>query len=89
MLFQCWPTVFDAGPTLKQHWVNAPCILEIDKWQWRKTEGAINWLVVFSDGLFIIFLSLVMTPVIDRGFVQYTEPPCFLLVHSTLVVMIT
>ena len=23
MLFQCWSTVFDAGPTLKQHWVNA------------------------------------------------------------------
>ena len=21
MLFQCCPTVFDAGPTLKQHWV--------------------------------------------------------------------
>ena len=25
MLFQCWPTVLDAGPTLKQHWVNVPC----------------------------------------------------------------
>ena len=23
MLFQCWSTVFDAGPALKQHWVNA------------------------------------------------------------------
>ena len=22
MLFQCWPTVFCAGPTLKQHWLN-------------------------------------------------------------------
>ena len=29
MLFQCWPTVFDAGPTLKQHWVNASCLLGI------------------------------------------------------------
>ena len=27
MLFQCWPTVFDAGPALKQHRVNAPCLL--------------------------------------------------------------
>ena len=26
MQFQCWHTVFDAGPTLKQHWVNAPCL---------------------------------------------------------------
>ena len=27
MLFQYWSTVFDAGPTLKQHWANAPCLL--------------------------------------------------------------
>ena len=27
MLFQCWSTVFDAGPTSKQHWMNAPCWL--------------------------------------------------------------
>ena len=27
MLLQCWSTVFDAGPTLKQHWVNASCLL--------------------------------------------------------------
>ena len=27
MLFQCWSTVFDAAPTLKQHWLNAPCLL--------------------------------------------------------------
>ena len=25
MLFQCWPAVFDAGPTLKHHQVNASC----------------------------------------------------------------
>ena len=29
MMFQCWPTVLDAGPTLKQHWVNASCLLAI------------------------------------------------------------
>ena len=29
MLFDCWPTVFDAGPTLKQHWVNDLCLLGI------------------------------------------------------------
>ena len=27
MLFQCWPTVFDAGRTLKQHWTYAPCLM--------------------------------------------------------------
>ena len=27
MLFHCWPTVFDARPTLKQHLLNASCLL--------------------------------------------------------------
>ena len=27
MLFQCWASVEDGGPTLKQHWVNTPCLL--------------------------------------------------------------
>ena len=27
MMFWCWTTVFDAGPTLKQHWVIVPCFL--------------------------------------------------------------
>ena len=28
-LFQCWASVEDAGPTLKQHMVNVPCLLGI------------------------------------------------------------
>ena len=27
MLFQCWANVFNAGPTLKQHWVDTSCLL--------------------------------------------------------------
>ena len=27
MLVQCWASVEDAGPTLKQHRANAPCLL--------------------------------------------------------------
>ena len=27
MLFQCWASVEDGGPTLKQHRVNDPCLL--------------------------------------------------------------
>ena len=27
MLFQCWASVGDGVPTLKQHWVNASCML--------------------------------------------------------------
>ena len=27
MLFQCWPTGLHANPTLKQHWLNAACLL--------------------------------------------------------------
>ena len=28
MLDQCWSIVYDAGPTLIQHWVNVSCLLE-------------------------------------------------------------
>ena len=27
MLYQCWTSVEDVGPTLIQHWVNATCLL--------------------------------------------------------------
>ena len=27
MLFQCWASVKDGGPTLKQHWVNTSCLM--------------------------------------------------------------
>ena len=27
MLVQCWSTVYDAGPTLDQHWVDVSCLL--------------------------------------------------------------
>ena len=27
MLGHCWPIVFDAGPTMIRHWVNASCLL--------------------------------------------------------------
>ena len=27
MLVQCWPTVYDVGPTLKQHWMSVSCLL--------------------------------------------------------------
>ena len=27
MLFQCWPSVVDDGPTLKQHWLRVFCLI--------------------------------------------------------------
>ena len=29
MLDQCWPTVYDVGPTLFQHWIDAPYLLGV------------------------------------------------------------
>ena len=34
MLFQCWPTVFDAAPTLKQDWVNTRRLVGIQLQLW-------------------------------------------------------
>ena len=28
VLFECWATVADGGPTLKQHWLNVSCLLD-------------------------------------------------------------
>ena len=28
MLDQCWPTVYDVGPTFVQHWINVLCLLD-------------------------------------------------------------
>ena len=39
MLFKCWPTVFDAGPTLKQHWVFASCFLRGSSCHYRCRPG--------------------------------------------------
>ena len=27
MFDQCWPTVYDVGPTLVKHWVDVSCLL--------------------------------------------------------------
>ena len=34
---QCWPTFFDAGPSLKQHWVIVQCFLTAALCWWRFT----------------------------------------------------
>ena len=31
ILFQCWASVEDVGPTLKRHWVKASCLLGLLK----------------------------------------------------------
>ena len=28
VLDQCWATVYDAGPTLVQHWVDVSCVMQ-------------------------------------------------------------
>ena len=39
MLDQCWPIVYDAGPTLAQYWVNVLCLQERRWGPW--------WVVIF------------------------------------------
>ena len=48
MMFQSWPTVFDAGPALKQHWVNASCLP--DNIVLLHTESA-WWTIKANSGL--------------------------------------
>ena len=38
MLDQCWPTVYDVGPTLIQHWVNVSRLLGIHVFQYAMIQ---------------------------------------------------
>ena len=43
MLFQCWASIEDGGPTLKQHWVNSPCLLGRHLPGWSRNQKFIAW----------------------------------------------
>ena len=43
MLDQCWPAVYDVGPTLIQHWIYAPCLLGSIPDTWETT---IDWHIL-------------------------------------------
>ena len=45
LLFQCWASVEDSGPTLKPHWVNAPYFRAV--WTIRVR----NYYPLYPDGL--------------------------------------
>ena len=38
MLFQCWSSVYDAGPTLNQHWV------DVSSWLWSRSLVGVECL---------------------------------------------
>ena len=42
MVFQCWSNVFDAGPTLKQHWVMNIAMSDIGVVQATPTHRRLN-----------------------------------------------
>ena len=48
-MFQCWPNVCDAGPTLKHHRLNVPCLLGRCILQWNI---AIAWCVAHCSTIF-------------------------------------
>ena len=60
MLFYCWPTVFDAGPTSKQHWINVSCFQ--DKYHCtlslKETPDHVPGLIPINLLLFFLFSSV-------------------------------
>ena len=44
MLFECWPTAYNAGTTLKKHWVDALCLQEIEYLVYGMNEHMISQL---------------------------------------------
>ena len=50
MLFQCWVSVEDGGPTIKQHWVNASCLLRLSPANTIRCHIVGSMLCQRSDG---------------------------------------
>ena len=44
MLFRCWLSVEDDGPVLKQHWVNASCLLGESK-----LKPGLNAILIYQE----------------------------------------
>ena len=44
MLYQCWASVVNGGPTLLQHWVDVPCLLKLDIFRQLSTTRDIETL---------------------------------------------
>ena len=59
MFFKCWASVYDAGPALKQHWVNASCWLNADnKWNTPLFSSLFDYTVfIFVEYCLYLHLS--------------------------------
>ena len=75
-LFQCWPSVFDAGPTLKQPWVNAQCLLRIAGYAQTREPG--TCCVMTTCVISVRFLRRPSTPRCA------TEYQCMSALHTVL-----
>ena len=58
MLFQCWASVEDGGPTLKQLWVNTPRLLgdacsESRRWQVRSKKQNVSSPLTRKDSILL------------------------------------
>ena len=49
MLFLCWASVEDGGPTLKQHWVNASCLLGMGMTCLKMEVGSLGIIIMDTD----------------------------------------
>ena len=54
MIFQCWASIEDNGPTLKQYWVNASCLWRVHK----DIQGIFNTAAIVAT---VIFATVVAT----------------------------
>ena len=73
MLYQCWASVEDGGPTLKQHWANAPCFLKYDIHHCAH-GGWPRWLIRFGCG----------SKLKGTGFETVQIPPMCSVVYNTV-----
>ena len=73
MTVQCWPTVCDAGPALKQLWVNVSCLLgRLQPRDWHPVWGG-DASVVFSSNIYLKIWLMVVAEVMG-DWTKWTTP---------------
>ena len=86
-LFQCWASVEDAGPTLKEHWVNVPYLVGLNcvgvwwRWPWLNVSC---FLGLYSlPHLFLTYIGIASFVVIPKF--KLTWIAWFLLISQAIL----
>ena len=73
MLDQCWATVYDAGPTLVQHWVDVSCLPGMGMDVPAHTCPEVRTLGLYEHSENILFRLRHFTEIVSENYLNLTK----------------